>query len=300
MKTRIRLRPRILAAVAWILVLSITGACGAQAPAGPVLTSGPGQTSRPTADQADVTEPPAVSGGSWTGTITMHGVVNEDATTDVSSGAPGDTYSDTGTDHATTQTDVTDTYSVTGTDSDDVGFGISSVDLAGTATNQGTTLERDVKNLNEQNSGCTWKEELGTQVSGSWKINGTMDGSLRLNDDGSYTMDVLAGSVDANGYEVGPELPHHVWDTLTDISAGCVANTGGDSTDTQGPLVGWVSSSLGELDVNGKYADITGKIDGTPGTTIDGSITWNMELPAMKMDIAWHLVHSGPIVLPHS
>lgn len=300
MKARIRLQPRSLAAVAWFLVPSITGACGAQPPAGPVLTTGPVQTSRPTLSEPDVTDPPAVAGGSWTGTITLHGVINKDETKDISSGDPGSTYYETGTSHDTTQTDVTDTFNITANDPEDVTYGIDSVDFAGAAANTGTTLERYIQNWNKQNSGCTWKEELGDQTSGNWNGAGTANGSLRLNEDGSYSIDVSAGASDANGEYQTPELPHRTWLTVSDVSAGCTGDTTYDTTDTQGPIVWWVSSLIGETDVNNLYSDIHGQIIGAPGTTIDGSISWNLQLPAVKMDITWHLVHSGPIVLPHS
>jgi hypothetical protein len=283
-----------LGVVASALALFCCVACSGQSPAAPATTI------RPTLDQAVETEAPVVAGGSWTGTITLHGVINQDATKDISSGDPGSIYYQSGTSHDTTQTDVTDTYSVTGRDPEDVSYGIDGFDFSGTAKNSGTTLERYVQNWNSQNSGCTYKEEVGTQVSGSWNSTGTANGSLTLSDDGQYSIEVSAGSADPNGEEVTPELPHRVWDTFSDISAGCVAKSGGDVTDTQGPLVWWVSSFLGESDVNDKYSSISGQLGAAPGTTIDGSATWMLKAPALKMDITWHLVHDSPIVLPHS
>ena len=294
MRTRISLRPTILVAVASALILAVAEACGGQAPVGPA------QTTLPTFAQPDVTEPAVLPGGSWTGTITLHGVINQDETKDISSGDPGSTYYETGTSHDTTQTDVTDTFNVTANDPEDVTYGIDSVDFAGAAANSGTTLERSVQNWNKQNSGCTWKEELGTQTSGTWNGTGKADGSLRLNEDGSYHIELSASVGDANGEYQTPELPHRMWLTVSDVSAGCTGATAYDTTDTQGPLVWWVSNLLGETDVNNKYASIDGQINGTPGSTIDGTISWNLQLPAVKMDITWHLVHTGPIVLPHS
>ena len=300
MKTDKRLPPWSLKAVGSIVLLVATAACGASQVPGTQRPAGQVPTARPQVDEPDATEPAAVAGGSWTGTITLHGVINQDETKDITSGDVGSTYYQTGTSHDTTQVDVTDTFAINGKDPEDVSYGIDGFDFSGTAANAGTTLERYVQNWNSQNSGCTYKEEVGTQVAGSWNSTGTANGKLNLSDDGSYTIDVSAGSADPNGEEVSPALPHRVWDTFSDISAGCVAKSGGDVTDTQGPLVWWVSSFLGETDVNNKYSGISGQIPGTPGTTIDGSNSWTLKLPAMKMDIAWHLVHDSPIVLPHS
>ena len=38
-------------------------------------------------------------------------------------------------------------------------------------------------------------------------------------------------------------------------------------------------------DVNDKVADIEGQISGTPGTTIDGSMSFDLKSPAMKLDV---------------
>jgi hypothetical protein len=293
MTNGIGLRPWTSAVVAMALVFSVAAACGGQ------VVVGPGQTQPTNVGEPEETEPPVVPGGTWTGTITIHGVINEDETKDVTSGDPGSTYYETGTTHDTTQVDVTDTFNVTAKD-DDMTFGISSVDFEGSAANSGSTLERYVQNWNKQNSGCTWKEESGTQVSGSWNDTGRADGSLRLSEDGSYTIDISADVGDANGEYETPELPHRNWLTLSDLSAGCEKNSGYDQTDTQGPLVWWASDSLGDTDVNDKYAYLEGQISGTPGTTIDGSMSFDLKSPAMKLDATWHLVHSGPIILPHS
>ena len=205
-----------------------TAACGASQVPGTQVPAGQVPTARPQVDEPDATEPAAVAGGSWTGTITLHGVINQDETKDITSGDVGSTYYQTGTSHDTTQVDVTDTFAINGKDPEDVSYGIDGFDFSGTAANAGTTLERYVQNWNSQNSGCTYKEEVGTQVAGSWNSTGTANGKLNLNDDGSYTIDVSAGSADPNGEEVSPALPHRVWDTFSDISAGCVAKSGGD------------------------------------------------------------------------
>jgi len=281
-----------------LCVVAIAACGGAQVPAGPAQTTRPAAVA--TYDDSEVTEPPSVAGGSWTGTITLHAVINKDESKDVTSGDVGSTYYETGTTHDTTQTDVTDTFSVTGQDPDDVSYGMDGFDFGGAATNAGTTLERYIQNWNKQNSGCTWKEELGDQTSGSWSGTGKTAGSLRLSEDGSYHMELSASVGDANGEYQTPQLPHRLWLKNSDISAGCTGDTDYDTTDTQGPVIWWASSLLGETDVNNKYAMIDGQISGTPGNTIDGSSTWNLVLPAAKLDITWHLVHSGPIVLPHS
>lgn len=298
MQSRNSLLSWSVGAVASVLVLSATGACSAQIPAGPAQTTRPAPV--PTQGYLDDTVPPAVAGGTWTGTITIHGVIDEDKTEDGSSGDVGSAYYETYTKHDTTQTDVTDTYTITGTDPADVTFGISSVVLGGTAANAGQTLERYITTWKKQNSGCTWDAEDGTQTSGSWTGSGKAEGTLQLSEDGSYSIDIGPNITLPSGYEPdGPQLPYRNWEAITNLSAGCQGN-GYDQTTTQGPIVWWVSSFIGELDVNDLYSNLRGQISGTPGTTIDGSITWHLKLPAMTMTDTWHLVHNSPIVLPHS
>ncbi len=294
MKTGISPRLWSVRTIAAVLLVAATGACSADAPLAPA------QTARPSVGEPDQTDPPAVQGGSWTGTVTFHGVINEDESKDISSGDPGSVYYETGTSQDTTQVDVTDTFSVTADDPEDVTYGISSVDFSGPASNSGSTLERYVQNWNKQNSGCTWKEEIGTELSGDWTSSGTTNGSLRLSEDGSYSIVISADVSGPNGEYETPQLPYRNWLAVSDVSGGCSGDPGYDTTDTQGPIVWWVSSLLGQTDVNNLYSDIHGQIDAAPGTTIDGSIAWNLVQPAVMMDITWHLVHSGPIVLPHS
>jgi len=298
MRTNRARRPSYVTAGAALLFVQVLAACSAAPATNPIPTPAPGAaTVAPARAETDAPAPPS---GTWTGTITLHGVINQDETKDISSGDVGSVYYESGTSHDTTQTDATDTFNVTGQDPSDVSYGMDGFDFTGSAANTGTTLERYVQNWNKQNSGCTWKEELGDQTSGSWNGTGKPDGSLRISEDGSYHIELSASVGDANGEYQTPALPHRLWLTVSDVSAGCTGDTAYDTTDTQGPIVWWVSSLLGETDVNNKYASIDGQISGTPGNTIDGSITWNLTLPAVKMDITWHLVHSGPIVLPHS
>ena len=150
MTNGIGLRPWTSAVVALALVFSVAAACGRPG------RRRPGPDAPTNVEGPDETEPPVVPGGTWTGTITLHGVINEDQTKDVSSGDPGSTYYETGTTHDTTQVDATDTFNVTAKD-DDMTYGISSVDFEGSATNSGSTLERYIENWNKQNSGCTGK-----------------------------------------------------------------------------------------------------------------------------------------------
>ena len=92
--------------------------------------------------------PSAVAGGTWTGTITINGVINEDKTEDGSSGDVGSTYYETYTKHDVTQTNVTDTFNITANDPEDLTFGISSVNFGARPLTR-TTLERHVT-TNEQ------------------------------------------------------------------------------------------------------------------------------------------------------
>jgi hypothetical protein len=137
-------------------------------------------------------------------------------------------------------------------------------------------------------------------VKGAWTGTGRTVGTLHFNDDGSYSIDIRPDITLASGYEPdGPQLPYRNWETISDLTAGCVGN-GYDTTTTQGPIVWWVASFLGEVDVNNIYSNIEGQLNAaSPGSVVDGSIIWKLKLPEMTMTITWHLVHSGPIVLPH-
>lgn len=300
MKNGNRLRPWSVGAAASVLILSVTGACGAQTPVGPAQATRP--ASAPTQGDSNDTEPSAVAGGTWTGTITINGVINEDKTEDGSSGDVGSTYYETYTTHDVTQTNVTDTFNITANDPEDLTFGIVDVNLGGTSDNSGSTLERNVTTYDAGNAGCgTYTEEDGTETKGSWTGSGKAEGTLHFNHDGSYSIDIRENVTLPSGYEPdGPQLPYRNWKTFSGLAAGCVGN-GYDTTTTQGPIVWWASDFIGELDVNDMYSDLSGQISGTPGTTVDGSITWHLQLPAgMTMTDTWHLVHSGPIVLPVS
>jgi len=291
-----RLR-RLRGASAILLVAISAGACSAAPASGPTQTQA-AVTQRPPGEATQAPAPPA---GTWTGTITLHGVIAIDKTEDGSDGDPGSTYYDTYTKHDVTQTDVTDTYTITASDPEDLTYGIDSIDLGGSAANAGTTLERYTTTWKKQNSGCTWTEEDGTETKGPWTGTGKAVGSVGFNEDGSYSIDIHPDISLPNGEEPdGPQLPYRNFQTITDLSAGC-QGTGYDQTTTQGPIVWWVSSFLGETDVNNIYSNIEGNLNpANPGSTVDGSSTWKLKLPEMTMTITWHLVHSGQIVLPHS
>jgi hypothetical protein len=241
----------------------------------------------------------APASGRWSGTITLHGVINVNKTEPGHSDLdPSNVYYETWTTTEVTQLDATDTFTIAAVDDDDPAYGIHSVDLDGSATNSGTTLQRYVKLTDKQNSGCTWKQEDGGETSGSWSGSGTNVGEINFSEDGSYSIGIHA---DTNGEYA--ELPHHDWLKYNDISANCQVNFAPfDNPSPGGPLVEWVSSHLGESDVNGMGAVIEGSLNrSNPGSVVDGTSTWEMKSPeGFTMTVTWHLVHDSPIVLPHS
>jgi hypothetical protein len=300
MKTGDMPRPWVLGAVVSVLILSATVACSSQIPAAPAQTARP--VANPTFDYSEDTEPPAVAGGSWTGTITFDAVAGVNKTTHDTSGNPGDVYYETST---TTETDAghsTDTFAIATQDQADVTYGIDTVDLKGTASTQGNEDYKSTIVTQKQNSGCTWTEEVGDETSGAWTDSGTPVGELRFSEDGSYSMTIHASTAGPNGEEpVGPQIDHHTWIKNSDISAGCTGDPVEEFTEKQGPLLLWASSFLDSTDVNDKYVNISGQVNAAnPGTTVDGTSTWKVVLPELTLTITWHLVHDSPIVLPHS
>jgi hypothetical protein len=272
-------------------MLVVVGCSGA---AGPVGTATP---AAPTDTPGNAPLP-----GGWQGTITLHAVIDVNTTKDGHNGDPGSVYYETYTTTELTQTDVTDTYTISAHDPDDLTYGIHEVDLAGSAANAGTTDERYVTTTQKSNSGCTWTDEVGTETSGSWNGSGKAEGTLQFNEDGSYSIDIRPGLSGPNGESAdSPQLPYRNWEAISNLSAGC-NGTGYDNTTTQGPIVWWVSSLLGDPDINYIYSRIDGQMNtASPGSTADGTVTWEMASPqGLTMTITWHLVHDGPIVLPHS
>ena len=275
------------------------------------VTTGPGATPAPTVARATFdslvfqTGNPNAQPGRWTGTITLHGVINVDKTEDGHSDLPPENiYYETWTTTEVTQLDATDTFTITAADDPDVTYGIHAVDLTGTAANSGTTLERYLMLTNKRNSGCTWKEENGEETSGSWSGAGDSLGKLRFSEDGEYSIEIRADTSGPNGESAPePELPHHTWLKYSDISANCEVNEAPfDLQEPRGPIVQWVSSSLGQADVKGEYSRIEGKLNASnPGSVVDGTTTWELSYPeGFTMTITWHLVHDSPIVLPHA
>lgn len=211
---------------------------------------------------------------------------------------PSNTYYQTWVTTEVTQLDATDTFTIAAVDEYDPTYGIRPVDLGGTATNSGTTLQRYVTVWDKGNSGCTWKEEDGSETTGSWSGSGSSVGEMHFSEDGSYSIRIYA---DASGD--GAELPHHDWLKYSDISANCEVNEAPyDLPSMQGPIIEWVSSHLEEADVNCVYAILEGELNpSNPGSVVDGTSMREMRFPeGFTMTISWHLVHDGPIVLPHS
>jgi hypothetical protein len=290
---------RVPVALATTLLIAFSAGCSGATivPAG----SGGPPAQRATTPADEFEEPSGPPPGHWTGTITVRGVIAIDRTKDGSSGDPGSTYYETFTQHEVTQTDATDTYTINTADDGDLTYGIHEVTLDGTAANAGSTLESYVTTYQKANSGCTWTEDDGTETKGSWAQTGGVVGSVRFSDDGSYSIEVRPDTTGPDGYQLeGPQLPYRSFQIVTNLSAGCQGN-GYDTTTTQAPIFDWPSTFLGEADVNNVYSRIKGQLPaGTPGSTVDGSINWELGSPeGMKLIIGWHLVHDSPIVLPH-
>jgi hypothetical protein len=272
-------------------ILLVTAACSA--------TIGPGGGATPT-PFVDPTDTPYAgpATGTWTGTITFTGVINVDKTEPGHSDLdPNNTYYEEWVTTEATHLNATDTFTIAAADDDDLTYGIHSVDLQGSAANSGTTLERYVTVTDKGNSGCTWKQEDGDETTGSWSGSGSSVGELQFSEDGSYFIRIRADAGDP------AVVPHRYWLKYSDISANCEVNEPEfDNTEDGAPIVEWVSSHLGEADVDGTYISIEGQLNtANPGTTVDGTKTWEMAFPeGLTITITWHLVHSGPIVLPHS
>ncbi len=295
------LRRPPVALVSVVVGLSLAACTGA--PGGPVGSNEP-SAGAPTATPLPAATTPIVAGG-WSGTITFHAVLDHVKDETSTSGDPGSVYYETSLSHDETRADVTDTFTVTGDDPQDLEFGISSVELSGPVANEGTTLERYVITSDKHNAlGCHFTEEVGSEVSGDWSHDTNGTGGIRFNDDGSYTITMSAsGDPQTGEMPDTPQLPKRLWDTFT-ILEGAAADCPGQGpevTTTEGPVVEWASSFIGETDVtSGQYSSIEGQLNASnPGSVVEGSSTFTFALPKMTLTVTWHLVHDGPIVLPH-
>jgi len=278
-----------VAAIA-ILVIGVA-ACGGSS--GAVDTGAP--TDPPVYVQPTASTATTVAGG-WQGTVAFHAVL--DTVKDDTSTSGQGAFQEATTTHDVTQADVTDTFTVSGHDPDDLSLGVSSVDLGGSVSNGGTSLERYVFDTDKTNSlGCRYTNETGTEVKGSWSHGSTGAGSISFNHDGSYLIRIRVGSDPVTGATPpSPQLPKRLWETNTIIQGAArdCPGAGGDVADTAGPIVEWASSILGAYDT----------IDGTlnpanAGSVVDGSKTFDITQPEAKLNVMWHLVHDGAIVLPH-
>lgn len=269
----VRRSPTASAFAALVLIAAACSSAGL-----PGVTQGP-----------DAIEPtnPLVTRGGWAGTITFHLVRNIDTTESSTSGEG--IYRSTTTNHFELQSDTTDTFTVTGADPEDLEFGIGSVDLAGQAANSGTTMERSVFVSDKYNAlGCHYLDETGSQIDGSWTLGGEAGGEINFNDDGSYYITIGGGDP---GEE---ELPSLMWQTYTIL----------EGAETDCPPAG--RSEVTGFGQYGEWAysyfepNIEGTLDtGNPGSTVDGSAVFETSPLEGTVTVTWHLVHDGPITLPH-
>lgn len=277
-----------------LLAVVLTGACsGTPGPAGPGATASqlPGQPTTPAAVSTGF-----VPGG-WSGTITVNAVISSDTTETSNSGEPGGVYYTTTTTHAVTQAEATDEITVTGNDdSEDVIYGIGSVELTGPASNSGMSHELYVSITDKHNAlGCHYTDEVGSDVTGSWSLNGHGRGEIRFSDDGSYTITISASQADpVTGEYETTTLPEKLWETYTIIEGAardCPPTGRSEVVDANGGLLEWANTLA--RDVN-----IKGSIDpANPPSVVDGSITADTTLPEATVTVTWHLVHDGPIVV---
>ncbi len=278
---------RFSALATTLLLIGVAGCAG---------SGGPASSSAPSAAPEDTPSTDVPAPGGWQGTITFHAVL--DTVKDTTSTGGAGVYAETTTEHDVTQADVTDAFIVSGKDPADLTYGIDEVTFSGTVANQGTTLERYVFVSDKHNAlGCHWTGETGTEVKGSWTHKATGPGTIRFNSDGSYAITIGAGSDPATGETPqSPDLPKRLWEANT-ILEGAPKDCPGPGLEeqaTEGPVVEWASSILGAYDF------IDGKLSSAPGSVVDGSKTFKITLPEATLTVTWHLVHDGPITLPHS
>jgi hypothetical protein len=243
--------------------------------------------------------------GTWTGTITVRGVIDVDKSDSGDNDQdPNSAYYQTYTRTKTNQTDVTDTFTIEAEDPESLAYGINAIDFDGEpGQNTGSSDQSEIYHWDKQNSGCTWKEENGTEMSGSWNGTGELGGSLEFQEDGSYLASL---QVTPNGDL--PSLQMHSWLENSDISANCEeVEPGYDNTEEAGPPFTWATENYGDTTTDGGSVLIEGTI-APNATVVDGTGTWEIggqgflpdsEVEPITMTITWHLAHSGPITLPH-
>lgn len=223
-----------------------------------------------------------------------------DTTETSTSGEPGTLGYSTITIHNVIQTEASDELTLTGSDDEEAAmFGIGSVDLTGSGSNSGNTLEQVIITSDEHNAlGCHYTDETGTEVSGSWSQPGVAEGTINFSEDGSYTIQISASNMDpSTGETLSPELPKTLWETFTILEGAandCPPPGRSEVQDTIGPIYDWASSVA--------YGTIGGQIDpANPPSVVDGSVTLvHDDSPEATVTVTWHFVHDGPIVVTPS
>lgn len=210
------------------------------------------------------------SGGSWTGKITLKASINVDESTHGDNGQnPNSTYYATYTRDRSNHLDVTDTFTVSG----EVGEGsmaLAGFQFSGPAQNTGSADVSDVYVWDKQNSGCTWTEEDGHTMSGSWNGSGQLEGGLDLREDGSYSVALDLRPNDR------PTLPMRDWQKNSDISANCEeVEPGYDTNGEGGPLFAWVTDEYGRPTTDGRFVVIEGTASPT-APLIEGTDSWQI------------------------
>src|SRR4051812_46430372 len=194
---------RVSTTVALVAGLLIMVACaGAPAAVQPGTSTRATPVGSTTDAGEDAPTTAAAAAGTWTGTITVHAVASVNKTTNDTSGDPGSVYYETSTTTETNAGDSVDTFAINAHDDSDLEFGISHVDLKGGKAD--TAGSQDFKTTivsKKSNSGCTWTEELGDEVAGSWTDSGKSVGDLRFSDDGAYSIELRASTAGPDGLE---------------------------------------------------------------------------------------------------
>lgn len=266
------------------------------------LTVQPGPTEPPFAFPTD-TPYSGPAAGTWTGTITFDGTVDSSKHDAGDNGQdPNSSYYATFDKTEAQTADATDTFQVTGADGD-LTYGIHSVDLTGTAANQGSADYHSRETGHARSANCQWDYETVAEHVGSWTGDGGAIGEIRFSEDGGYTIDMRADHTGPDGYEKdAAQFPWHETTTISNLTGGCEQTEDSEHTMDVPPPIEWVSSHRSDADVDGRYVILEGQLNaGNPGSVVDGSSTWDMNVPeGFQMTITWHLVHSSPIVLPHS
>ncbi len=267
---------------------------------GPAGNTGSGVN--PTLDDQVPADTPAAEGGTWSGTITFTGTIDTSSHDSGDNGQdPNSSYYSTFDSNESQTLDATDSYAITADDGD-VTYGLHTVTLEGTADNSGSSDYDKVTTGHARNAACEWDYEDHEYAEGSWSGSGKVVGEMRFSEDGSYSIDVRSDISGPNGeLPDGATFPFVSTGTISNLTANCEQTESDDTTIDTAPLVEWVSSHLGDADVNGTYSTIEGELStSNPGTVVEGTKTWEMNFPeGFEMTIDWHLEHSTPIVLPH-